>query len=212
MKAFFLFLLVLQFLAGEGFAGPRFIQKEYAYRYGVVASKVGDPAHLLCDQCAPPSKLVLTPTQGSDVAVNRDSVSQQARKKEASFSPTFSQKHANGAHWVDNVVKTFRFGLGSSRLSKTEEEEVAKIAQRMIRAGARNIRVKGFTCDLGSKVYNDRLALERAGTVASLLTKTGVHLSGFSGRGKCCYISKTNREANRRAEIIAEMPLAVSLP
>jgi len=212
MKAVLSFLLVLQFLAGEGFAGPRFVQKEYEYRYGVAISKAGDPAHLLCDQCAPPSKLALTPTQGSDVAVNRNGVLQQARKKEPSSSPVFSQKRANSTHWVDKIVKTFRFGPGSSRLSKAQEEEIAKIAQRIIRTGARNIRVKGFTCDLGSKPYNDRLALKRAGTVASLLTKSGVHLSGFSGQGKCCYISKTSREANRRAEIIAEIPLAVSSP
>lgn len=62
------------------------------------------------------------------------------------------------------------------------------------------IRIKGFTCDIGTKEYNDRLAMRRAVSVGSLLGKTGLRINEVSGEGKCCYVPGP-RNLSRRVEI-----------
>jgi len=64
------------------------------------------------------------------------------------------------------------------------------------------VRVKGFTCDLGSKSYNDRLALRRAEAVAEILGEEGFRVVEIAGEGKCCYVPGARRHS-RRAEISA---------
>jgi len=65
-----------------------------------------------------------------------------------------------------------------------------------------SIRVKGYTCDTGSKEANDRLALKRAIAVSKLLQELGVpqdKLLEVDGIGKCCY--KASPAESRRVEI-----------
>ena len=62
------------------------------------------------------------------------------------------------------------------------------------------IRIRGFTCDLGPKPWNDRLAMRRAVTVASLFDKAGLQVDEVSGEGKCCYVPGEKR-LSRRVEI-----------
>lgn len=62
------------------------------------------------------------------------------------------------------------------------------------------IRIRGFTCDLGPKPWNDRLAMRRAVTVASLFGKAGLQVDEVSGEGKCCYFPG-ERRLSRRVEI-----------
>lgn len=63
------------------------------------------------------------------------------------------------------------------------------------------VRVKGFTCDLGSQSYNNRLALRRAEAVAELLGEEGFRVVEIAGEGKCCYVPGERRHS-RRAEIL----------
>jgi len=62
------------------------------------------------------------------------------------------------------------------------------------------IRIRGFTCDLGTKAWNDRLAMRRAVSVGSLLGKAGLQVDEVSGEGKCCYVPG-ERKLSRRVEI-----------
>lgn len=62
--------------------------------------------------------------------------------------------------------------------------------------------VKGFTCDLGSKSCNDRLALRRAEAVAEILGAEGLRVVEIAGEGKCRYAPGPRRNS-RRAEIRA---------
>lgn len=59
-------------------------------------------------------------------------------------------------------------------------------------------RVTGYTCDIGGKEYNDRLALRRAEAVRNYL---GDIVKEVVGRGKCCYLDPVDKSKNRRAEI-----------
>ncbi len=69
------------------------------------------------------------------------------------------------------------------------------------------IKVKGFTCDIGSKWYNDRLAKRRAWAVASIAGRTGLEIIDVSGQGKCCYVPG-KRKLSRRAEIFVVRKVA----
>jgi outer membrane protein OmpA-like peptidoglycan-associated protein len=65
------------------------------------------------------------------------------------------------------------------------------------------LSVKGYTCEIGSKQYNDKLAVRRAKAVARVLEEEGIHLSEVSGEGKCCYVSK-ELSKNRRSEVLVQ--------
>lgn len=69
-----------------------------------------------------------------------------------------------------------------------------------------NVKIVGYTDDVGSKVYNDKLALKRAQTVKNYLVKNGIEPSRIiiEGIGKDRYLVSNNdsidRFTNRRAE------------
>jgi len=95
---------------------------------------------------------------------------------------------------------TVYFDFDSSSLKGGEKQKL-KAAYRDIEG--KELRVVGYTCDLGPQVYNERLAVRRAESVARYLTALGVPeaLIKVEGRGKCCYFDPTKRTVNRRVEI-----------
>lgn len=92
---------------------------------------------------------------------------------------------------------TVYFSLNSAALSLGEQQNITKSLGTFQR---KKIEVHGYTCDLGNKPHNDRLALARAEAVAKFLKANGVSSISASGEGKCCYVSQ-DRALNRRAEI-----------
>lgn len=70
------------------------------------------------------------------------------------------------------------------------------------------VRIEGFTDDIGSKAYNDKLALRRAQSVKEYLVKEGISSDRIevAGFGKEKYIEENRtpmgRFINRRAELI----------
>ena len=99
----------------------------------------------------------------------------------------------------ESTEKTVLFGFDSSRVR--DGESLSLLAEEL-RADSSviGISIKGFTCDLGGKTYNDHLAKRRAWAVASLVGRTGLKILDVSGEGKCCYI-RGERKLSRRAEI-----------
>jgi hypothetical protein len=97
------------------------------------------------------------------------------------------------------------FRLNRDDLKGGEKTKLLSVVNKLKLAD--NLRVKGYTCDLGSKAYNNRLALRRAETVKRYLRSIGVTEARIeiSGEGLCCY-SSHNRANNRRVEIITKGP------
>ena len=87
--------------------------------------------------------------------------------------------------------------MNSSLISQTEKQKILDALETL---KGRDVKVTGYTCELGSKEHNGRLALSRARAVASILETNGIKPAAVSGEGKCCYISG-DKEMNRRAEI-----------
>lgn len=69
--------------------------------------------------------------------------------------------------------------------------------------GASKVVVTGFTCDLGSKTVNDRMAIGRAEEVARILRKAGFEVIAVSGAGKSDYVGSNpdHRNENRRVVV-----------
>jgi len=67
-----------------------------------------------------------------------------------------------------------------------------------------NVRVDGYTCQLGSEDYNRKLSVHRAAAVTNVLKKHGVHVISQTGLGECCPVSETHLPLNRRVIIVEE--------
>jgi outer membrane protein OmpA-like peptidoglycan-associated protein len=94
-----------------------------------------------------------------------------------------------------------QFDLNDSTLKPEEQQKLKdKIIQPLKKIKNPIIHVHGYTCELGTKEYNDKLALNRAKEVAKFLESNGVKPEMVMGEGKCCYISD-DLPVNRRAEI-----------
>jgi len=84
------------------------------------------------------------------------------------------------------------FDFDSFELKPSEKAKLDSLSRDI------QYKVTGYTCDIGEKDYNDRLALKRAGAVREYL---GSLVKEVSGKGKCCYIDLKSRWKNRRAEV-----------
>lgn len=115
----------------------------------------------------------------------------------------------------DRPIKTLAvsFAINSSALSPHETgklrhfiEHMGLLTRNHESQQPRAVDVVGYTCWLGSKKYNQSLALKRARAVALHLKKAGIIIRSVSGKGKCCYIDRKNPSPNRRAEVTVIRP------
>lgn len=64
------------------------------------------------------------------------------------------------------------------------------------------VSITGYTCDIGTKHYNDHLAIKRAKAVRDYLDVSVKP----EGKGKCCYLDFGDRAKNRRVEVETTEP------
>jgi outer membrane protein OmpA-like peptidoglycan-associated protein len=88
--------------------------------------------------------------------------------------------------------------------SEVREQELAKIKAA---AGtlklSKDLEVHGYTCEIGTKEYNNALAMRRANAVAGILRDMGIEPVVVDGEGKCCFKSESHRDPkDRRVEVI----------
>ncbi len=102
------------------------------------------------------------------------------------------------------ILTTIYFKLDSDRIRDSEMKKIRRDVVNQLK-GKRDMKisVKGYTCELGTKQYNDKLAVRRAKAVATVLEEEGIHLAEVSGEGKCCYVS-TELSRNRRSEVVVQ--------
>ena len=96
---------------------------------------------------------------------------------------------------------TVHFGLNSAALSASERRRL--YGNKDLFQKAEQIEITGYTCRLGEKAYNDRLALRRAESVRRYLVSNfgkEEKMTKVKGLGKCCYVSRSNTH-NRRSVV-----------
>ncbi len=91
------------------------------------------------------------------------------------------------------------FDINKSDLKPQEKQ---KIDDNIETIKQKDISIKGYTCSIGTKSYNNKLAEKRAKNIANYLKEKNVYrIKEVTGQGKCCYISN-DKALNRRVEII----------
>ncbi len=102
------------------------------------------------------------------------------------------------------VLTTIYFRFDSDVIRNLQMEKIRRDVLDQLK-GKRDMKisVKGYTCEIGTKQYNDKLAVRRAEAVAKVLEKEGIHPSEVSGEGKCCYVSN-ELPRNRRSEVVVQ--------
>jgi outer membrane protein OmpA-like peptidoglycan-associated protein len=153
---------------------------------------------VICDFCLTTSALtqIKTPVSAPAVAIRLTQSPMIVAKVEAPQQKAAREKSIEETRRL--VVVNFR--LGQYAVKGGEKAKIASAAGSLLAAD--KIRIKGYTCDLGSRAYNDRLAIKRAETVRRDLHSLGVADAKMevSGEGLCCYAS-SERSKNRRVEV-----------
>lgn len=99
------------------------------------------------------------------------------------------------------------FDLNNSQIREDEKNRLAmflaEAGQQLRTHDNTAVEITGYTCDIGTKPYNDLLAKKRAASVATYLEQKGIHPLHVTGKGKCCYVSthKRAKYLNRRVEV-----------
>ena len=96
------------------------------------------------------------------------------------------------------------FPFGSAVITPPELAKLHHVASRITKSHSEQVSVTGYTCWIGPKDVNEKLALARAMAVVHELARDGVKVGSVSARAKCCYIDLKNPLPNRRAEILWE--------
>jgi outer membrane protein OmpA-like peptidoglycan-associated protein len=104
------------------------------------------------------------------------------------------EKAKNHSSCKKNIVF---FPLNGSQIGKSERDQIKQFINCI---KGRDVRVTGYTCKIGGKFYNDKLATERALNVAEYLRQEGVLVKEIIGKGQQEYISGVDH-VNRRVEI-----------
>ncbi len=171
------------------------LKKSYTYRYESARYAADNRQYVICaNGSRTPLVLELSPPP---IAVRFTSESEQ---------PSAQPEDTQAAEAVPplpvpetTLVKTIHFAFDSSEVR--DRQALALLARSLKSDPALiGVRVKGFTCDLGSKSHNDRLALRRAEAVANVLGEEGFRIVEIGGEGKCCY-APGERWNSRRTEI-----------
>ncbi len=153
---------------------------------------------VICDSCLTPNALtqIKKPVSAPAAAIRLTQPPMIVAKVEALLQKTAPEKSIEETRRL--VVVNFR--LNQYAMKGGEKAKIASAASSLLAAD--RLRIKGYTCDLGSKVYNDRLAIKRAETVRRDLHSLGVADAKMevSGEGLCCYAS-SQRSTNRRVEV-----------
>lgn len=182
------------FLTGVCHAGPYLSvqQTNYEFSYDSMAKEEGPRRmFVICDQCPGKDVLTVAIKPSPPVALKFSEDIKEPQEK------TPPQHHA----------VTVYFGKGRCAVSKEDRQKLSAFshaAKKVISAGRiADVRVRGYTCDIGSKKTNDTLAHQRAHAVARELEKDGIIPKSVTGYGKCCYLvtGKSEKYLNRRVEV-----------
>jgi len=111
----------------------------------------------------------------------------------------------NSSHsTIRQEKRVIHFAFGSAAISPLARVKIHSVASRIKKHHASKVSVTGYTCWIGPKYVNEKLALARAMAVVHELGRAGVRVGSISARAKCCYIDLKNPAPNRRAEILWE--------
>lgn len=113
-----------------------------------------------------------------------------------------------GFDWSLNMPERLLFQTNESAISAEQQQQIARIAARLMGVGITTARVEGHTDSVGAAAYNLTLSQARAAAVAAPMQAAGMQLSPdrIIGRGEAVPMSSNDtedgRQDNRRVVVI----------
>ena len=193
MKKFVLVFFIAVFVPMAAMASE-IRQTSYAYSFEFAESPA-EPAFVICNGCPPRKAPALAPKIAPPAIFIRVSGPEQAepkpaRPESAKPAPVKPVSVRKAPEW------TVHFAFDSYAFRPGEKAKL-KTAASLFKGP---VNITGYTDDIGTKAYNMRLSLERAGAVAGFLRQIGIIPAAITGKGECCPVSRI-KKLNRRVEI-----------
>jgi outer membrane protein OmpA-like peptidoglycan-associated protein len=85
--------------------------------------------------------------------------------------------------WLINLSEAIVFGVNRDELTPETEQRLAQMAQDLLRAGVRRLRIEGHTDSSGTRAYNLELSQRRADVVAQAFIASGFAPDAIERRG-----------------------------
>ena len=184
-------------------------QQPYGFTYdGMARENVQKPLmFVVCDTaCVAPQQYLKPPPKdlSLSIKVSENLVNDRPAKESVAIKP--AKENEKTPPEEKGPAVTVLFDFNSSLVKQTERAKLSTFIEtnkEPLKQSNTTVTVEGYTCDLGDKLINNRLAKRRAANVASYLAKAGIHPSKVTGSGKCCYVTKDHnkRYLNRRVEV-----------
>ena len=180
------------------------------------AQTVAQQAQANRDQALTAAQLAAQQASQADAQATQARAEMQSMRKERDQELNQMQEALNKVvetHRTTNGMvmvlpeSTFRFPFDSAELTQKNRELLSRIAGILLVSKGYGLSIFGYTDDLGSPEYNQKLSLRRATAVRDYLVQAGLNpaIINVKGYGKTSPIvpdtSAENRAKNRRVEI-----------
>jgi outer membrane protein OmpA-like peptidoglycan-associated protein len=204
-----LLVILCLFLATNAYASE-IVQKPYTHFLGDTVKTVVVNDFVVCGNCILPPPLEKKPiikNMAALIAIKEFAGDKKQPLPESTPNSTNAiiSKQQNlltvkMAETAETVRETVYFDFDTHKLKTQEREKIINFSENT----DKNTPVKtiGYTCRIGTKEYNDALALKRAKEVSVILKSMGFKNVEVEAFGKCCYVSESENAKNRRVEIL----------
>ncbi len=120
--------------------------------------------------------------------------------------------------WLLSLPDAILFNVNSDTLTPETQARIAKMADDLLRAGVRRLRIEGHTDNYGNRSYNVELSKRRADAVAQAFVANGFAPDAIERRGMAFDFpvapnttpdgrdNPQGRQLNRRVQILIGVP------
>lgn len=114
----------------------------------------------------------------------------------------------NDEGWTLNLSNRVLFAYNVGELNQETRQVVEKLGKTLLGVGLDKVRIDGHTDSAGDAVYNQKLSLQRAQSVADALVNVGMKPTNLDvrGRGETAPIAdnktEEGRAENRRVAVV----------
>ncbi|MDR3214317.1 MAG: OmpA family protein [Azoarcus sp.] len=116
--------------------------------------------------------------------------------------------HQEGDNWGFDLDIRILFGSNDAELSEHNRETIARVVKSLRKIGVTRLNVEGHSDNTGNKLYNEKLSLRRAQSVAHEIARNGLPYRNITLKGYGVdnpvsdNATREGRAQNRRVVII----------